>query len=166
MAEAKSSIKELEGTFEAPKGATFAIVAGRFNSFITDHLVSGAIDALRRHGVDDKHIVIAKTPGAFEIPLACQRFASSGKVSAVIALGAVIRGSTPHFDHVAGEVSKGCAQVMLQTGVPVLFGVLTTDTIEQAVERAGTKAGNKGWDAAMGALEMVSLTKAFKVDGF
>ncbi|MBK8169187.1 MAG: 6,7-dimethyl-8-ribityllumazine synthase [Sandaracinaceae bacterium] len=166
MTDDQKAIKQIEGAFEVAKGTRFAIVAGRFNSFITDHLVAGAVDALRRHGVKDSQIVIAKTPGAFEIPLACRRFAASGKVDAVIALGAVIRGSTPHFDHVAGEVSKGCAQVMLTTGVPVLFGVLTTDTIEQAVERAGTKAGNKGWDAAMGAIEMVSLDKSFSAAGF
>lgn len=166
MSSDQKAIKQIEGTFEVPKGATFAIVAGRFNSFITDHLVAGAFDALHRHGVTDAQITIVKTPGAFEIPLACQRLAAKGKVDAVIALGAVIRGSTPHFDHVAGEVSKGCAQVMLATGVPVLFGVLTTDTIEQAIERAGTKAGNKGWDAAMGAIEMVSLSRAFTAAGF
>jgi 6,7-dimethyl-8-ribityllumazine synthase len=159
------SLKTYEGTLVVRGDERFAIVASRFNHFVVDRLVEGAIDALVRHGVDRERIVLAKTPGAYEIPVAVQRLAKSGKFHAVIALSAVIRGSTPHFDYVAGEAAKGCGQVAMQTGVPVLFGVLTTDTIEQAVERSGTKAGNKGWDAAMAALEMVSLGKAFDADG-
>lgn len=159
-------LTQLEGTFETPSGARFAIVAARFNHFITDRLVEGAIDGLRRHGVSEDQLVVAKTPGAYEIPLAVRRFAQSGKVDAVIALGAVIRGSTPHFDFVASEVAKGCAQVMLQTGVPIVFGVLTTDTIEQAIERAGTKAGNKGWEAALSAIEMVQLGRSMQSAGY
>jgi 6,7-dimethyl-8-ribityllumazine synthase len=159
------SLKTYEGTLVVRGDERFAIVASRFNHFVVDRLVEGAIDALVRHGVDRERIVLAKTPGAYEIPVAVQRLAKSGKFHAVIALSAVIRGATPHFDYVAGEAAKGCGQVAMQTGVPVLFGVLTTDTIEQAVERSGTKAGNKGWDAAMAALEMVSLGKAFDADG-
>lgn len=144
-------------------GGRFAIVAGRFNEFITSRLVSGCEDALRRHGVDvDARLDLIWAPGAFEIPLVCSRAASSGRYQAVIALGAVIRGSTPHFDYVSSEVSKGVAHVGLATGVPVIFGVLTTDTIEQAVERAGTKAGNKGFEAGVTAIEMVSLLKAME----
>jgi len=157
---------QLEGTYETPAGARFALVVGRFNHFITDRLVEGALDALRRHGVADDQITVARAPGSYEIPLAVRRFAQSGKVDAVIALGAVIRGSTPHFDFVAGEVAKGCAQIMLHTGVPVIFGVLTTDTIEQAIERAGTKAGNKGWEAALSAIEMVQLGRTMAKAGF
>jgi 6,7-dimethyl-8-ribityllumazine synthase len=146
----------IEGVFKAD-GKKFAIVAGRFNSFITEKLIDGAVDALKRHGVSDDAITLAWTPGAFEIPLVVQKMAASGKYDAVLALGCVIRGGTPHFDYVAGEAAKGVGQVTLQTGVPVLFGILTTDTIEQAIERAGTKAGNKGVDAAMAAIEMVDL---------
>ncbi len=147
----------IEGHLTDP-GGRFAIVAGRFNEFITSRLIGGAEDALRRHGVDpDARVDVVWVPGSFEIPLVCQRVAASGDYRAVIALGAVIRGATPHFDMVAAEVTKGCASVALNTGVPVIFGVLTTDTIEQAVERAGTKAGNKGFEAGMAALEMVSL---------
>jgi len=160
-----SSIKTYEGKFTDLADARFAIVATRFNHFIVDRLVEGALDALRRHGVTDDGITITYVPGAWELPLACQRLAKSGTYGAVIALGAVIRGATPHFDYVAGEAAKGTAGVMMNTGVPVSFGVLTTDTIEQAVERAGTKAGNKGGDAAMAAMEMVSLSNALKVDG-
>lgn len=139
-------------------GGRYAIVAGRFNAFIVEHLISGALDALRRHGVDvDTRVDVVWVPGAFEIPLVCQRLAGSGEYAAVLALGAVIRGSTPHFDYVANEVAKGVAQASWNTGRPVIFGVLTTDSIEQAVERAGTKAGNKGADAANAAIEMVSL---------
>jgi 6,7-dimethyl-8-ribityllumazine synthase len=145
------------------EGLKFAIVAGRFNEFIGTKLVAGAKDCLVRHGVSDSDIDLAWVPGSFEIPLAAQRMARSERYSAIICVGAVIRGSTPHFEHVAAEVTKGIAQVQLETGVPVMFGVLTTDTIEQAVERAGTKAGNRGWDAAMGALEMVNLLK--ELDG-
>ena len=153
-------ITVVEGSLVAPSGARFAIVASRFNDFIVDRLVDGAIDALIRHGVDPKRITVVRVPGSREIAVACSKIAAKGKADAIIALGCVIRGATPHFDHVAAEVSKGTASVALETGVPVAFGVLTTDTIEQAVERAGTKMGNKGFDAAMTALEMVSLLKA------
>ena len=158
--------KTIEGTLIAPAGSKFAIVASRFNAFIVDHLVSGAVDALVRHGVARENITIAKVPGAWEIPFAAGRIASSKKVDAVIALGAVIRGATPHFDFVAGEAAKGVAQASMSSGVPIAFGVLTTDTIEQAVERAGTKAGNKGWDAATTAIEMVALGRALGDAGF
>lgn len=152
----------IEGHFTDVPGR-FALVAGRFNEFITSRLVEGCVDALRRHGVDpDTRVDLIWVPGAFEIPLACQHAAKSGKYAAVIALGAVIRGATPHFDHVAGEVSKGVASISMHTGLPVIFGVLTTDTIEQAVERAGTKAGNKGFEAGMAAIEMVSLLRAME----
>lgn len=137
----------------------YAIVAARFNEFIVSKLVSGAEDTLVRHGVPGDHITLAWVPGAFEIPIAAQKLAASGKYAAVICLGAVIRGSTSHYDYVCAEVSKGIAQVGMQTGVPCLFGVLTTDNIEQAIERAGTKAGNKGADCAMGAIEMVDLLR-------
>lgn len=139
------------------KGKKYGIVIARFNEFISNKLLSGALDALGRHGATDSEIAIAWVPGAFEIPIVAQKMAESGKYDAVIALGAVIRGGTPHFDYVANEVSKGVAHVALATRVPVLFGVLTTDTIEQAIERAGTKAGNKGFDAAVAAIEMVNL---------
>ncbi|MFW5901927.1 MAG: 6,7-dimethyl-8-ribityllumazine synthase [Thermodesulfobacteriota bacterium] len=135
----------------------FALVVGRFNDFISDKLVSGAVDALQRSGVSGDAIDIVKVPGSFEIPLVAKKAAQAGKYDAVICLGAVIRGSTPHFDYVAAEVSKGIANVSLDTGVPVIYGVITTDTIEQAIERAGTKAGNKGWDAAVAAIEMTNL---------
>jgi 6,7-dimethyl-8-ribityllumazine synthase len=151
-----STIKTIEGTFVANKGK-FAIVVGRWNSFVVESLLSAAIDTLRRHGVKDDQITIVRAPGAFEIPLVCQKIAEKKQVDAIIALGAVIRGGTPHFEYVAGECTKGLAQVMMQYGVPVAFGVLTVDTIEQAIERAGTKAGNKGAEAALSALEMVSL---------
>ncbi len=149
----------IEGNLDA-KGLTCGIVVSRFNSFIAERLLEGAIDALRRHGANDADITVARVPGAFEIPLAAQAMADSRKYDAVICLGAVIRGSTPHFDYVADEVSKGIATVSLKSGVPVAFGVLTTDTIEQAVERAGTKAGNKGFEAAVTALETANLLKA------
>lgn len=158
--------RTVEGSLVVPKGARFGIVASRFNHFIVDHLVGGATDALVRHGADDANITIVRVPGAWEIPVALQRMAKSGKLDAIVALAAVIRGSTPHFDYVAGEVAKGTAQVSLSTGLPISFGVLTTDTIEQAIERAGTKAGNKGWDAAMSAIEMVSLKHALEGAGF
>lgn len=154
-----------EGHFRAPKTARFAIVAGRFNHFVVDRLVEGANDALVRHGVSAEQIDTILVPGAFELPWAVKRACDSGKFAAVIALGAVIRGSTPHFDYVAGEAAKGSAQAMRDSGVPVLFGVLTTDSIEQAVERAGTKAGNKGFEAALAALEMVGLAEAMTADG-
>ncbi len=150
-------VQVLEGLLTPPKGARFVLVVSRFNDFIVEHLRSGAIDTLKRHGVDEKNIVTVRVPGAWEIPLACSAVAKKHKPSAIIALGAVIRGSTPHFEMVAGEVSKGVAQVSLQTGTPIAFGVLTTDTIEQAVERSGTKAGNKGSEAASTAIEMASL---------
>ncbi|MBT3218810.1 MAG: 6,7-dimethyl-8-ribityllumazine synthase [Proteobacteria bacterium] len=145
-------------------GGRFAIVAGRFNDFITTRLVDGCEDSLRRHGVDtDDRLDLVWVPGAFEIPLVCAKLAQKGEYAAIMALGCVIRGSTPHFDYVAAEVSKGVAQVSLQTGVPIIFGVLTTDTIEQAVERAGTKAGNIGSKAALSALEMNSLSVALRI---
>jgi len=150
--------KFIEGKLNA-EGIKVGIIVGRFNSFIGERLLEGALDALVRHGADDSQITVARVPGAFEIPLAAQKMAQSGKYDALICLGAVIRGSTPHFDYVASEVSKGIAHVSLATGVPVAFGVLTTDTIEQAIERAGTKAGNKGFDAAMTIIETVNLFK-------
>lgn len=142
--------------------ARYGIVVGRFNEFITGKLLSGALDALKRHGVDDNDTDVAWVPGAFEIPLIAQKMAESGKYDAVITLGAVIRGSTPHFDYVCSEAAKGVAAINLKTGVPAIFGVLTTDSIEQAIERAGTKAGNKGWEAAVTAIEMVNLVKQLK----
>jgi 6,7-dimethyl-8-ribityllumazine synthase len=153
--------KFIEGNLDA-KGLTFGIVVSRFNSFICERLLEGAIDALIRHGANEADITVARIPGAFEIPLAAKIMAASQKFDAVICLGAVIRGSTPHFDYVASEVSKGVASVSLDSGVPVAFGVLTTDTIEQAVERAGTKAGNKGFEAAVTAIETVNVIKALK----
>ena len=155
--------KVYEGQLDA-RGLKVALVLSRFNSFITERLLEGARDALLRHGGDDGNFAIVRTPGAFELPLTVKKLADSGKYDAVIALGAVIRGSTPHFDYVAAEVSKGLAQVGLASGIPVAFGVLTCDTIEQAVERAGTKAGNKGFDAAMTAMEMVNLFKELDSD--
>ncbi len=152
----------IEGSLVTPSGARFAIVASRFNDFIVDRLIAGATDALVRHGVDAARITVVRVPGSFEIPVACSKIAAKGKADAIIALGCVIRGATPHFDHVAGEVSKGVASVSLSTGVPIAFGVLTTDTIEQAIERAGTKMGNKGWDSALSAIEMVSLLRALE----
>ncbi|GLI07304.1 MULTISPECIES: 6,7-dimethyl-8-ribityllumazine synthase [Paenibacillus] len=141
------------------QGLKYGIVVGRFNEFITNKLLGGALDALKRHGVHEDEVEIAWVPGAFEIPLIAQKMAESGKYDAVITLGAVIRGSTPHFDYVCNETAKGVAAISLKTGIPVIFGVLTTDSIEQAVERAGTKAGNKGWEAAASAIEMANLTK-------
>ncbi len=149
----------LEGKLTA-KDMKVAIVVARFNEFITSKLLSGAVDCLIRHEAKDEDITVAWVPGAFEIPMACKKLAESGKYDAVIALGAVIRGATPHFDYVCAEASKGIAQVSMQTGVPVGFGVLTTENIQQAIERAGTKAGNKGVDCAMSAMEMVNLFKA------
>jgi 6,7-dimethyl-8-ribityllumazine synthase len=160
------SVKSIEGVLIVPQGAKFAIVGSRFNSFIVERLIEGAVDALVRHGADAQNITIVRVPGAWEIPLVCRRLAKSGNVEAVVAVGAVIRGSTPHFDHVANEVSKGVAQAALDSGVPIAFGVLTTDTIEQAVERAGTKAGNKGFDAGVTAIEMVTLGKQLSQQGF
>lgn len=154
-------MNKLEGKVVAQQ-IKVAIVAARFNEFIVSKLVAGAQDALIRHGVDDDDIDIAWVPGAFEIPLIAQKFAQSGKYDAVICLGAVIRGATSHYDYVCNEASKGIAQVSLNTGLPVLFGVLTTENIEQAVERAGTKAGNKGYDVACSAIEMVNLIKTIE----
>ena len=150
--------RTLEGKISA-EGYRFGLIVSRFNDFISSKLVEGAVDALKRHGATEEHLLLVKVPGAFEIPLAAKKLAESGKVDAVICLGAVIRGSTPHFDYVAAEVSKGIAVVALDTKVPVAFGVLTTDNLEQAIERAGTKSGNKGWDAAVAAMEMVNLFK-------
>jgi 6,7-dimethyl-8-ribityllumazine synthase len=149
----------IEGKLSA-EGLKFGIVVGRFNSFITERLLEGAIDCILRHGGSKKNIEIVKVPGSFEIPLIAKKLAKSGKYDAVICLGAVIRGSTPHFDYVANEVTKGIAQVSLETEVPISYGILTTDTIEQAVERAGTKMGNKGFDAAMVAIEMANVLKS------
>jgi 6,7-dimethyl-8-ribityllumazine synthase len=150
----------IEGSLVVPKGARFAVVASRFNHFVVDRLVDGAVDALVRHGADAQNVTVVRVPGAWELPLVVRRIARSKKVDAVIALGAVIRGSTPHFDYVAGEAAKGIGAAAGEGAVPVAFGVLTTETIEQAVERAGTKHGNKGWDAALSAIEMVALTRA------
>jgi 6,7-dimethyl-8-ribityllumazine synthase len=150
----------IEGELNA-QGLKFGIVVSRFNDFITSKLLEGAIDALIRHGAETEHIDVLKVPGSFEIPLAAKRMATKGIYDAVICLGAVIRGATPHFDYVAAEVSKGIASVSLETNCPVAFGVVTTDTIEQAVERAGTKSGNKGWDAALTAIEMARLMRRY-----
>jgi len=150
-------VRVIEGDLQG-QGVKVSIVVSRFNGFITDRLLEGALDALRRHGVEEKSITVVKVPGSFEIPLGVRR-AAGQKVDAVIALGALIRGGTPHFDYLSAEVIKGVAQVTLETGIPVSFGVLTTDTVEQAIERAGTKAGNKGAEAAQSALEMVSLLR-------
>ncbi len=148
----------LEGQLLAA-GFRFAIVVSRFNDFISSRLVDGAMDALKRHGGNEEGMVLVKVPGAFEIPLAAKRVAESGQYDAVICIGAVIRGGTPHFEYVAAEVSKGLANVALEANLPVTFGVLTTDTLEQAIERAGSKLGNKGYEAAMAAIEMVNLFK-------
>jgi len=148
-----------EGKLDA-KGQKIGIVVSRFNSFISERLLEGAIDALVRHGADEQDIHVARVPGAFEIPLTAKKMAGSGSYDAIIALGAVIRGSTPHFDYVSSEVTKGVAAVSLESGIPIAFGVLTTDSIEQAVERAGTKAGNKGFEAAVTVIESVNLLKA------
>lgn len=153
--------KFIEGNLDA-KGLTFGIVVSRFNSFICERLLEGAIDALVRHGASETDITVARIPGAFEIPLAAKTMVASQKFDAVICLGAVIRGSTPHFEYVSSEVSKGVASVSLDSGIPVAFGVLTVDTIEQAVERAGTKAGNKGFEAAVTAIETANVIKALK----
>ena len=154
-----SQIKTLEGTFQNAD-ARYAIAVGRFNSFVVESLLDGALDALKRHGVSDGNITIIRVPGAWELPLIAKKLAGSGKYNAIIALGAVIRGGTPHFDYVAGECAKGLGVVSLDSGLPVSFGVLTVDSIEQAIERSGTKAGNKGSDAALVAIEMISVLKA------
>jgi len=153
-----SSISEVEGEMVI-RGAQFGLLVSRFNSFIVDSLVQGAIDTLKRHGAEEKDIQIVRVPGAFEMPLVAQRMAAKDQYDAIIALGAVIRGGTPHFEYVAGECTKGLAGVSAKYDIPVAFGVLTVDTIEQAIERAGTKAGNKGVEAAMSAIEMVNLMR-------
>lgn len=157
MAEINSIAGELTIT-----GSRFGIVVGRFNSFVVEHLLEGAVDTLRRHGADDANIEIVRVPGAFEIPLVAKKMAQMNKYDAIIALGAVIRGGTPHFDFVAGECTKGLAIVSLEFDIPVAFGVLTVDTIEQAIERSGTKAGNKGAEATLSAIEMVNLLRNLK----
>lgn len=151
-------VNVIEGKLSG-KGFRFGVVVSRFNNFITDRLQEGAIDALVRHEVKENDIDVAKVPGAFEIPFVAKQMAQSKKVNAIICLGAVIRGETPHFEYIAAEVSKGIATVAMESDIPVIFGVLTTETIEQAIERAGTKSGNKGWDASLSALEMVNLYK-------
>jgi 6,7-dimethyl-8-ribityllumazine synthase len=153
-----SQIKTLEGNFQNANGR-YAVLVGRFNSFVVESLLSGALDALKRHGVTDDNITIVRAPGAWELPLVAKKLVATGKYDAIIALGAVIRGGTPHFDFVAGECTKGLGVVSLESNTPVSFGVLTVDSIEQAIERSGTKAGNKGADAAMVAIEMISLLK-------
>ncbi len=151
--------KVIEGKLFA-ENKKFALVVSRFNDFITDKLLGGAVDALTRSGANDADIKIVKVPGAFEIPLLAKKMAAKGIYDAIICLGAVIRGATPHFDYVSSEVTKGISMISLESGIPVIFGILTTDTIEQAIERAGTKAGNKGWDSAIAAVEMANLIEA------
>jgi 6,7-dimethyl-8-ribityllumazine synthase len=151
-------MKIIEGKLQA-KDLKFGIVLSRFNDFITSRLLDGAVDGLLRHGAAEKDVEVVRVPGSFEIPLVAKKMAASGKFDAVICLGTVIRGATPHFDYVAAEVSKGVAAASFETGVPIAFGIITADTIEQAVERAGTKAGNKGWDAAVTAIEMAQVIK-------
>jgi 6,7-dimethyl-8-ribityllumazine synthase len=152
------TIKTIEGDLRV-QNARFCLVVSRFNSFVVEGLLAGAVDTLKRHGAEDSDLTIVRVPGAFEMPVAIERIAQKGGYDAIIAIGAVIRGGTPHFEYVAGECVKGMAQVSLKHGIPVSFGVLTVDTIEQAIERAGTKAGNKGADAAMSAVEMVNLLR-------
>ena len=161
-----SKSEVIEGELIPPKSARFAIIASRFNAFIVERLIDGAVDGLKRHGVEAERITIVRVPGSWEAPQVAMRLCKSDKFDAVIALGAVIRGATAHFEYVSGESAKGVAQAAMASGVPVIFGVLTTDTIEQAVERAGTKAGNKGFDAALAAIEMVSLDKALSDAGY
>ncbi len=153
-----ANIKTIEGDF-APNAAQYAVVVGRWNSFVVESLLEGALDALKRHGIKDEQITIVRAPGAYELPLVCQKLAATDRYDAIVALGAVIRGGTPHFDYVAGEAAGGLNSVALTADIPVVFGVLTVDSIEQAIERAGTKAGNKGAEAALVALEMVNLFK-------
>lgn len=153
------AITTVEGNFQHAD-ARYAVLVGRFNSFVVESLLAGALDALKRHGVSDSNVTIVRAPGAWELPLVAKKLAASGQYDAIIALGAVIRGGTPHFDYVAGECAKGLGVVSLEANLPVSFGVLTVDSIEQAIERSGTKAGNKGADAAMVAIEMISLLKA------
>lgn len=154
------TIQVIEGQLHQGNEGKYAVLVGRFNSFIVEALLEGALDTLKRHGVEDKNVTIIRAPGAWELPLVAKKLASSGKYDAIIALGAVIRGGTPHFDFVAGECAKGLGVIGLEYNLPVIFGVLTTDSIEQSIERAGTKAGNKGADAALTAIEMVNLLKA------
>jgi len=154
--------KVLEGKIDA-KGLKFGLVVSRFNNFINDRLLEGALDALTRNGAEAGDLSIVKVPGAFEIPVAAKKMANSGMYDAVICLGCVIRGATPHFEYISSEVAKGIAKVSLESGVPVSFGVITADNLEQAIERAGTKAGNKGWDAALSAIEMIHLFKTMEV---
>jgi 6,7-dimethyl-8-ribityllumazine synthase len=150
--------KVIEGKLSA-KGVKFGLVVSRFNDFINKRLLDGSLDALYRHGAEDKNISVIKVPGSFEIPLMAKKLADSSDYDAIICLGAVIRGATPHFEYISAEVTKGIAKVALDSGVPISYGILTTDNIEQAIERAGTKSGNKGWDAALAAIEMVNLLK-------
>jgi 6,7-dimethyl-8-ribityllumazine synthase len=154
----ESMARVVEGALQA-KGIRFGIVVSRFNDFINKRLLDGALDALARHGAEEGMVTVVRVPGSFEIPLMAKKLAGSGKYDAIICLGAVIRGATPHFEYISAEVTKGIAQVALESGVPVSFGILTTDSIEQAIERAGTKSGNKGWDAALAAIEMVNVLK-------
>jgi 6,7-dimethyl-8-ribityllumazine synthase len=154
----EGGMKVIEGELQA-KGLRFGVIVSRFNDFITSKLLDGALDALRRHGADEKDIEVVKVPGSFEIPLVAKKMAAKGNCSAIICLGTVIRGATPHFEYVSAEVSKGIASASMETGVPIAFGIITSDTIEQAVERAGTKSGNKGWDAAITAIEMAQVMK-------
>lgn len=165
------AVKVVEGTLVVPPGAKFALVASRFNHFIVDRLVEGATDAIARHAGENADVVIVRVPGAWEIPVVVKRLARAARDRnddsfAIVSLAAVIRGSTPHFDYVAAEVTKGVASASLETGIVATFGVLTTDSIEQAIERAGTKAGNKGWDAAVSAIEMLSLQGALRSAGY
>ena len=154
-------VRTWEGALVA-KGLSFGLVVSRFNEFVTAHLLDGALDALRRHGAEEEQITVVRVPGSYEIPLVAKRLAASGRYNAVICLGTVIRGATPHFDYIAAEVAKGVATASLDTGVPIAFGVLTTDNIEQAIERAGSKGGNKGFDAACAAIEMANLFRELK----
>ncbi len=163
--EIQRTARIVEGTLVAPPDARFALVATRFNQFIVERLIDGALDALARHGADLDRVTVIRVPGSWEVPGVCARLAASRSFDAIVALAAVIRGGTPHFDYVASEVAKGVAQVALQSGVPVTFGVLTTDTLEQAVDRAGTKSGNKGFDSAVAAVEMVTLGRALSAAG-
>ena len=157
-----SKMTEIEGQLQV-RGARVALLVARFNSFVVESLLAGAVDCLKRHGAEEKDMTIIRVPGAFEMPLIAKQLAASKKYDAIIALGAVIRGGTPHFEYVAGECAKGVSQVGMQFDLPVAFGVLTVDTIEQAIERAGTKAGNKGVDAALTAIEMVNLLKKLRI---
>ena len=153
--------KTFEGKLDA-KGLTFGLVVSRFNSLLTDKLLEGAVDCLQRHGTDKKNITVAWVPGAFELTYAASRMVKAGNYDAVVCLGAIIRGDTPHFDYIANEASKGIARLAIDSGLPVIYGLVTADTLDQAIERAGTKAGNKGWDAAMSAIEMVNLYRVIK----